>query len=128
MITGRFSVTDAERWWIFGIQQTSGYLITGLTRGNERDTAPSQRAAPKRIRALAYRGLDSVELRLETLREIRAVVPMDGAFFPTADRATLLYTSAVRIDMPDGVTGEFLDNEFHSQDVNKFRSLAQASS
>lgn len=85
-------------------------------------------AAARRIHALACRGLDSVHLRLETLREIRTVVPVEGAFFPTADPATLLYTSAVRVDMPDGVTGEFLDNEFHTPDVNKFRSLAGASS
>jgi len=52
---------------------------------------------------------------------------MEGAFFPTADPATLLYTSAVRVDLPDGVTARFLHNEFHQPDVNKFRALAATS-
>ena len=75
---------------------------------------------------MAYAGLDSVELRVNVLHELAAVVPMEGAFFPTADPATLLYTSAVRVDMPNGVTPQFLDNEFRQMDVNKFRSLAAA--
>lgn len=81
-------------------------------------------AAARRIRRLSYGGLDSVALRVEALRELAAVVPIDGAFFPTADPATLLYTSAVRVDLPDGVTARFLENEFRHHDVNKFRRLA----
>ena len=81
-------------------------------------------AAEQRIRSLAYAGLGSVELRVAVLRELARVCPAEGAFFPTADPATLLYTSAVRVGMPDGLTGRFLDNEFTTADVNKFRSLA----
>ncbi len=80
-------------------------------------------AAGQRIRALSYAGLGPVELRVAILRELARVCPLEGAFFPTADPATLLYTSAVRVGMPDGLTPLFLDNEFSTPDVNKFRSL-----
>jgi hypothetical protein len=78
-------------------------------------------AAEQRIRALAYAGLGSVELRVSVLAELARVCPAEGAFFPTADPATLLYTSAVRTGMPGGLTGRFLHNEFSTPDVNKFR-------
>jgi DNA-binding CsgD family transcriptional regulator len=84
-------------------------------------------AAEQRIRALAYAGLGSVELRVSVLAELARVCPAEGAFFPTADPATLLYTSAVRTGMPGGLTGRFLHNEFSTPDVNKFRSLVAAS-
>ena len=84
-------------------------------------------AAEQRIRALAYAGLRSVELRVSVLAELAKVCPAEGAFLPTADPATLLYTSAVRVGMPGGLTGQFLANEFSAPDVNKFRSLAAAS-
>ena len=61
------------------------------------------------------------------LGELARVCPAEGAFFPTADPATLLYTSAVRAGMPGGLTAAFLDNEFSTPDVNKFRTLAAAS-
>src|SRR5262249_33944710 len=83
-------------------------------------------AAGQRIHSLACAGLGSVELRLSALHELARVCPAEGAFFPTADPARLLYTSAVRVGMPDGLTGQFLSNEFHAPDVNKFRSLAVA--
>jgi DNA-binding CsgD family transcriptional regulator len=82
--------------------------------------------AVQRIRSLAYAGLGSVELRVSVLGELARACPGEGAFFPTADPATLLYTSAVRDRMPAGLTGQFLDNEFRTPDVNKFRSLAAA--
>jgi DNA-binding CsgD family transcriptional regulator len=82
--------------------------------------------AEQRIRSLAYAGLGSVELRVSVLAELGRVCPAEGAFFPTADPATLLYTSAVRSGMPGGLTAAFLDNEFSTPDVNKFRSLAAA--
>ncbi len=84
-------------------------------------------AAEQRIRALAYAGLGSAELRVSVLAELARACPAEGAFLPTADPATLLYTSAVRAGMPGGLTGQFLANEFSTPDVNKFRSLAAAS-
>lgn len=81
-------------------------------------------AAEQRVRSLAYAGLDLTALRVAVMRELAAAVPFEGAFFPTADPATLLYTSAVRVGMPDGLTGLFLDNEFNIADVNNFRALA----
>jgi DNA-binding NarL/FixJ family response regulator len=82
--------------------------------------------AQRRIGALAYSGLPCGELRLAVLRELTVALSLEGAFFPTADPTTLLYTSAVRLDMPEGLTPAFLNNEFAVPDVNKFRSLATA--
>lgn len=81
--------------------------------------------AERRIEALAYGGLGSVELRVALIEELARVVPFEAAFLPAADPATLLYTGAVRHGMPDGLTPQFLDNEFRVPDVNKFRDLAQ---
>jgi DNA-binding CsgD family transcriptional regulator len=81
-------------------------------------------AAQQRVRALAYAGLSSVEFRLAVLRELNTVIHVDASFFSTADPATLLHTSAVRLDIPDDLGALFLDNEFRTPDVNKFRCLA----
>ncbi len=81
--------------------------------------------AQRRIEGLAYGGLGSVELRVGLIEELARVVPFETAFLPAADPATLLYTGAVRHGMPDGVTPQFLDNEFRIPDVNKFRDLAR---
>lgn len=89
---------------------------------------PSARAqARRRIRELSNNGLESTELRLAVLEQLARAVPFDAAFFPTADPATLLYTSAVRTGMPDGLTADFLANEFETSDVNKFRSMVGSS-
>ncbi len=74
--------------------------------------------------AACYADLDSFALREKVLSLLGQLVPADGAFFATADPVTLLYTSAVRVGMPPGVTPLFLHNEFAQNDVNKFRSLA----
>lgn len=81
--------------------------------------------AERRIEGLTYGGLGSVELRVALVEELARVVPFEAAFLPAADPATLLYTGAVRHGMPDGLTAQFLDNEFRIPDVNKFRDLAQ---
>ena len=83
--------------------------------------------ARRRIRELSNNGLESTELRLAVLDQLARVVPFDAAFFPTADPATLLYTSAVRTGMPDGLTAGFLANEFGTSDVNKFRLMVGSS-
>jgi DNA-binding CsgD family transcriptional regulator len=83
--------------------------------------------ARRRIRELSNNGLESTQLRLAVLDQLARVVPFDAAFFPTADPATLLYTSAVRTGMPDGLTADFLANEFECSDVNKFRSMVGSS-
>jgi DNA-binding CsgD family transcriptional regulator len=81
--------------------------------------------AERRVEDLVYSGLGSVELRVLLVAELARVVAFDAAFLPAVDPATLLYTGAVRHGMPEGVTPQFLDNEFHVPDVNKFRVLAQ---
>lgn len=82
----------------------------------------------REVLAACYEDLDSFALRGRVLAALSRAVPADGAFFATADPATLLYTSAVREGMPDGVTPLFLRNEFMQPDVNKFRDLAHAAS
>lgn len=84
-------------------------------------------AAGERIERLCYEGLDSHALRVAVLREIGRATPLSGAFFPTVDPTTLLYTSAVREGMPSDLTPRYIDNEFRVDDVNKFRDLARSS-
>ena len=86
-------------------------------------------AAERRIDALArrcYVGLDAASLRDETLRGLRAIVPIDAAFFAVVDPATMLFT-AILAEEPLGEAGAlFLENEFGQADVNKFTALAFA--
>jgi DNA-binding CsgD family transcriptional regulator len=84
-------------------------------------------AAGERIRRHCYAGLTSRALRLAVLRELSEATLLSGAFFPTVDPTTLLYTSAVREGMPADVTPRYIDNEFRVDDVNKFRNLARSS-
>src|SRR5829696_4843518 len=48
---------------------------------------------------LCHAGLDSRTFRVETVRQLRKVIPVDVSFFATADPATLLFTSAVVDDI-----------------------------
>jgi DNA-binding CsgD family transcriptional regulator len=76
--------------------------------------------------AACYEGLDSVALRRKALRLLSAAVPIDGAFFATADPVTLLHTTAVTANMSAELSTQFLRNEFAVGDVNKWRELAGA--
>jgi DNA-binding CsgD family transcriptional regulator len=86
-------------------------------------------AAERRIDALArrcYVGLDAATLRDETLIGLRAILPIDAAFFAVVDPATMLFTS-ILAEEPLGEAGVlFLENEFGQVDVNKFTALAIA--
>ena len=73
---------------------------------------------------LAHSGLDSYALRLEVMRRLRKVIPVDAFWIATADPATLLFTSAVKEAIPDAAVPRFVENEFLEDDVNKFRVLA----
>lgn len=77
--------------------------------------------------ASAIGGLDSRTLRIETLRRLRKVIPLDSFWFATADPATLLFTSSVVEDIPEHATPAFVVNEFLQDDVNKWVQLARAS-
>lgn len=57
---------------------------------------------------------------------LRGVIGFDGAFFATVDPATLLYTSAIRRDMPTDASAAFIRTEFGDDDVNQLRALARA--
>jgi DNA-binding CsgD family transcriptional regulator len=76
---------------------------------------------------LCHAGLDSRTLRVEALRLLRQVIPVDSFWFATADPATLLFTSSVVEDIPEQATAAFIANEFQQADVNKWVQLARAS-
>jgi DNA-binding CsgD family transcriptional regulator len=80
--------------------------------------------AEREIVRLCHSGLDVTRLQDQVLRSLRRVMPVDAAFFATADPDTLLFTG-VRTEEPlDGATSMFLTNEFSADDVNKFSTLA----
>jgi DNA-binding CsgD family transcriptional regulator len=86
----------------------------------------------KRVRQeivrLSHAGLDSKTFRVEAVKRLRKVIPVDATFFATADPATLLFTSAVVDDVLARATSEFLENEFLRDDSVKFAGLARARS
>lgn len=68
--------------------------------------------------------LDAAALQHQVLRSLRRIIPVDAAFFATADPETLLFTSAYTEEPLHSATPAFLANEFGVDDVNKFASLA----
>jgi DNA-binding CsgD family transcriptional regulator len=90
------------------------------------DKRSAARAAEDIVR-LCHAGLDSRTLRVETLRLLRRVIPVDSFWFATADPATLLFTSSVVEAIPEHATAAFLANEFLQADANKWVQLARAS-
>ena len=75
---------------------------------------------------LCHAGLDARTLRLEILRSLRKVMPVDAAFFATLDPATLLFTDALTEGVLQDAAFSFLENEFLHDDVNKFVTLARS--
>jgi DNA-binding CsgD family transcriptional regulator len=80
----------------------------------------------REIIRLCHAGLDSRALRLEIIKRLRKVIPIDVFFFTTADPATLLFTGAVVDEILERATPQFLQNEFLQDDVNKFSWLARS--
>lgn len=80
----------------------------------------------REIVRLCHAGLASRTLRLEILKRLRLVIPIDVSFFTTADPATLLFTGAVVDEMLERVTPQFIEHEFLRDDVNKFAWLARS--
>lgn len=74
---------------------------------------------------LCHSGLDSLNLRIEAIRGLRRVLPIDSFWFATADPATLLFTSSAIEAIPESATPLFIANEFLQDDVNKFIGLAK---
>jgi DNA-binding CsgD family transcriptional regulator len=87
---------------------------------------PQQRrlAAGRAIERLCSGGLGVADLQRAVLRELRALLPVDAAFFATADPDTLLFTGAWSEEPLAAATAAFLDNELAGGDVNRFTDLA----
>lgn len=85
---------------------------------------PVARRARQEIIALCHAGLDSHTLGIEFLKRLRSVMPIDVAYFITADPATLLFTGAVAHEL-DSACPAFIRNEFLDEDVNKFAWLVK---
>jgi DNA-binding CsgD family transcriptional regulator len=80
----------------------------------------------REIIRLCHAGLNSRTLRIEILKRLRIVIPIDVSFFTTVDPATLLFTGAVVDEILERVTAQFIENEFLYDDVNKFSWLARS--
>ena len=88
---------------------------------------PAERVREQIVR-LCHAGLDSRTFRVEAIRYLRKIIPLDVSFFATADPATLLYTSAVRDDFLAQATPLFLEREFLKDDPIQFARLARGRS
>src|SRR5215218_6115261 len=77
---------------------------------------------------LCHAGLDSRTFRVETVRCLQKLIPVDVSFFATADPATLLFTSAVVDDVLARAALQFVENEFLMEDSVKFARLARGRS
>jgi DNA-binding CsgD family transcriptional regulator len=77
---------------------------------------------------LCHAGLDSRTFRVEAVKQLRKVIPLDASFFATADPATLLFTGAVLDDVLTHATSQFLENELLKDDSVKFARLARGRS
>lgn len=71
-----------------------------------------------------YRGLDVETLQRQALGVLRLLMPVEAAFFATADPETLLFTGAYAEEPLGVATPMFLANEFGTRDVNRFAALA----
>jgi DNA-binding CsgD family transcriptional regulator len=71
-----------------------------------------------------HRGLPVSALQQQVLGSLRRLMPVDAAFFATADPETLLFTGAYSEEPLAEATSMFLANEFGCADVNKFATLA----
>jgi DNA-binding CsgD family transcriptional regulator len=77
---------------------------------------------------LSHAGLDSKTFRVEAVRHLQKLIPIDASFFATADPATFLFTSAVVDDVLARATPQFVENEFLQDDSVKFASLTRVRS
>lgn len=82
----------------------------------------------REIIRLCHSGLDSHTLRVNVIKQLRNIIPLDVSFITTADPATLLFTGAVVDEVLERATAQFLENEFFHDDVNKFSRLARSTS
>jgi DNA-binding CsgD family transcriptional regulator/GAF domain-containing protein len=90
------------------------------------DQSAAARRTEEAIVRLCHAGLDSRALRVEVVRRLRKVIPIDAVFCATVDPATLLFTGSLVEEIPESATPAFLANEFLQSDVTKFVVLARA--
>lgn len=76
------------------------------------------------IAGVCRRGLDPDVLRDEVLRRLRRAVPVDAVWWALADPATLLFTRTYREEIPERSAPYFVENEFLSDDFNKWTEVA----
>jgi DNA-binding CsgD family transcriptional regulator/GAF domain-containing protein len=81
-------------------------------------------AAEHEVIRRCHQGLDVAGVQQQVLQALRRLMPIDAAFFATADPATLLFTGAYAEEPLRESQGLFLENEFGNDDVNKFAALA----
>jgi DNA-binding CsgD family transcriptional regulator len=72
--------------------------------------------------------LDSRTFRVETVRRLGKIIPIDASFFATSDPATLLFTGVVVDDVLARAAPQFVENEFMQEDAVKFARLARGRS
>ena len=82
-------------------------------------------SAIRDLQTLAASNLSSGELRRAFLRRLSRLIPFDSAWFAMADPGTLLFTDAVREEIPAAATSRFIDNEFLLDDFNKWTTLVR---
>jgi DNA-binding CsgD family transcriptional regulator len=92
------------------------------------DGSRSAERIRQEIIRLCHAGLDSRTFRVETVKRLRKLIPVDASFFATADPATLLFTGAVVDDVLARATPRFVENEFMQEDAVKFARLARGRS
>jgi DNA-binding CsgD family transcriptional regulator len=71
------------------------------------------------------RGLSVEQLRAAVLPRLRRLVPVDAVWWASADPTTLLFTGALREEIPADSGPYFVENEFLRDDVNKWVELAR---
>ena len=80
-----------------------------------------------KLNTLAHAGLDSFAYRERAIRDLRAVLAFDAAWWWTTDPVSGFFTSGVFEPLPSdhAICGGLHGNEFGATDYNKFRVLAR---
>jgi DNA-binding CsgD family transcriptional regulator len=99
-----------------------------LYNGRAMNGSSSAERVRQEVIRLCHARLDSRTFRVESVKRLKKVIPLDASFFATADPATLLFTGAVQDDVLTQATSQFLENELLKDDAVKFAQLARGRS
>src|SRR5215218_10075599 len=99
------SRASIPRLWYFIARFRHLQLTYWQEDGMDRERAWQR--AERDIVQLSHAGLDSPSLRLEALRRLRKIVPVDAFFCATVDPATLLFTGSLTEEIPESATPDF---------------------